>query len=45
MYLILRYVNSTLLKWIGLAKYVCIQGDNVNIYLKCNLSGTGAGDT
>jgi hypothetical protein len=45
MYLILRDINSTLLKRISLAKYVCIQGDNVNIYLQCNLSGTGAGDT
>jgi hypothetical protein len=37
-----RSVNSTLLKRISLVEYL---RNNLNIYLECNPSGTGAGGT
>jgi hypothetical protein len=40
MYLILGNVNSTLLKQISLVEYSLYSRNIMNIYLKCNLSGT-----
>jgi len=45
MYLILREVNSTLLKQISLAEDSLDSKKDVKVYLKYNLSGTGAGGT
>jgi hypothetical protein len=45
MYLILREVNSTLLKWISLAEDSLDSREDMKVYLEYNLSGTGAGGT
>ena len=45
MYLILRDVNSTLLKRISLAEYSLYIRNNMNIFLEYNVSGTKAGGT
>ena len=45
MYLISRDVNYTLLKQISLAEYSLYLKDDMNMFLKYNLSGTRTGGT
>jgi len=45
MYLILRDVNSTLLKQISLVEYSLYLRNDVNIFLEYNLGGIRAGGT
>jgi len=45
MYLILREVDSTLLKQTSLVEYSLDSRKDMKVYLEYNLSGTGAGGT